>query len=335
MIKIFLNKLPLLSAILLYILLYFLRWQQGGWEPKLDLFPTARFALGQRISHLLPSPQSELLSGILLGEKKNLPGHLRLALRDTSTLHMVVVSGQNLTLLAGLIMTLAGFVKRRTAILITLLSIIGYTLLTGAQIPVLRAAIMAAFAYLAQVSGRQKEGVWVLIVVAALLLLINPLWILDLSFQLSFFATAGVVMVAPILLRYLKNMPLIGQDLAVTTGAQLMVMPIIIQNFHQLSIVGIAANLLIAWTIPFIMILGGITLLVSFFSQLLAQILALAVGALLSYFIYIVQFFSSLPFAWEYVGEKIWIVWAGYYLILAGILITVKRIEDRKGRDML
>lgn len=315
--------LPIVLAILLYILIYFLRWQQGGWELQLDLFPDLRQALDERISHLLPSPQSELLSGILLGEKKNLPGPLRLALRDTSTLHMVVVSGQNLTLLAGLIMTLAGLLKRRVAISITLLSIIGYTILTGAQIPVLRAAIMAACAYLAQLSGRQKEGAWVLIVVAALLLLINPLWIADLSFQLSFLATAGVVIVAPILLNYFK-LPLIGQDLAVTTGAQLMVMPIIIQNFHQLSLVGIVANLLTAWTIPFIMILGSITLLVSFFSQLLAQILAIAVGVLLTYFIYIVQFFSSLPFAWEYVGEKIWIVWVGYYLVLAGILIAIK-----------
>lgn len=326
-------KLPFLLAIFLYILIYLVRWQQGGWEPKLDLFPGFRSELDKRISHLLPSPQSELLSGILLGEKKNLPVNLKLALRDTSTLHMVVVSGQNLTLLAGVLMNLAGLLRRKVAISITLLAIIGYTLLTGAQIPVLRAAIMAALTFLAQFFGRQKDAVWVLIVVAALLLLINPLWILDLSFQLSFLATAGVVIAAPILLNYFK-LPLIGQDLAVTTGAQLMVMPIIIQNFHQLSLVGIVANLLTAWTIPFIMILGSITVLVSFFSQLLAQILAYALGALLTYFIYIVEFFSSLPFAWEYVGEKIWIVWVGYYLILAGILIAIKK-EIRENLNML
>ena len=315
--------LPVILAILLYILIYFLRWQQGGWEIELDLFPNFREDLDHRISQLLPSPQAELLSGIVLGNKKDLPISLKLALRDTSTLHIVVVSGQNLTLLAGVFMNLAGLLNRKLAIFITLIAICGYIILTGAQIPVLRAAIMAFFAYSAQIFGRQKDGVWVLIITALLLLLINPAWILDLSFQLSFLATTGVVIVAPIFLKYLKSIPLIGQDLAVTTGAQLMIMPVIIQNFHQLSLAGVAANLLVLWTIPFMMILGSVTLLVSSISYLLAQILALALSALLTYFIYVVSFFASLPFAWEYVGEQMWIVWVGYYMILAGVLFML------------
>ena len=90
---------PLVLVIVLYALIYFLRFQQampagrqGGWEPKLDLFPQVRSSLDQRITQFLPSPQAELLSGILLGNQRDLPYDLRLALRDTSTLHIVVVS---------------------------------------------------------------------------------------------------------------------------------------------------------------------------------------------------------------------------------------------------
>ena len=50
----------------------------------------------------------------------------------------------------------------------------------------------------------------------------------------------------------------------------------------------------------------------------------------LTYFIYMVKFFASLPFAWEYVGEQIWIVWVGYYLLLAGVLIMLSLKNDKK-----
>ena len=313
--------LPIFLAVVLYLLIFFIRYQQGGWDLKSDLFRPQREYLDQRISQLLPSPQSALLSGILLGQNKSLPGQLRLALRDTSTLHIVVASGQNLSMVAGFFLSLAGLVKRKHAIILSLFAVVAYTLLSGVQVPVLRAAIMFSLASLAQIFGRQREGWWVLMLTAALMLLINPKWITDLSFQLSFMATFGVVVVAPILLRYLKVLPIIGQDLAVTLSAQLMVTPVIVQTFHQISLVSLAANALVLWTIPFIMILGGFMIIFSLVWGGIAWIFGLLASVMLTYFIYIVQFFASLSFAWEYLGEQIWVVWVGYYLVLAGILI--------------
>lgn len=318
------TKIPLILAIFLYILIYMLRWEQGGWDVKSDFFKEQRVSLDKRVGQLLPSPQAELLSGILLGQNKNLPGKLKLALRDTSTLHIVVASGQNLSIVAGFFLALSGLIKKKNAIILSLLVSIGYTLLTGLQVPILRASIMFGLASLAQLSGRAKEGWWVLIVTAALMLLVNPRWITDLSFQLSFLATFGVIVVAPILGTYLGKLPwLISQDLAVTTGAQLMVIPVIAQNFHQLSLVSIFANLIVGWTVPFIMILGGVMIAVSLIWSGLAWVIGLAASVLLTYFIYIVQFFASLPFAWEYVGEQVWIVWVGYYLILLSVMLSL------------
>lgn len=321
------RNLPLVLSVILYLLLFWLRFQQGGWEPKFDIFPQIRQTLDHKIGQFLPSPQAQLLSGILLGQKKSLPPQFHLALRDTSTLHIVVVSGQNLSMVAGFFLTLSGLIKRRLAIALAFLAIIFYTLLTGAQVPVLRAAIMVSLSFLAQIFGRQNDSFWVLIMTAAIMLLVNPKWILDLSFQLSFMATMGLVVISPVLNRYLKSIPLLGQDLAVTLGAQVMVTPIILQNFHQLSLVSVFTNVMVGWTVPFIMILGALLVIVSVISQFLGQIMALVVGVFLTYFVYIVQFFSLLPFAWEYVGEKIWVVWVGYYLILAGILIAINKLS--------
>lgn len=321
------NKLPLLLAGILYLLIFIARYQQVDqkyWEPKLDLFISLRSSLDTRIESLLPSPQAELLSGILLGQNKNLPTDLKLALRDTSTLHIVVASGQNLSLVAGFFLALAGLIKRRTALILGLVAAIFYTLLSGMQIPIIRALIMFGLACLAQITGRQKDGVWVLLITAGLMLLVNPSWVTSLSFQLSFLATLGVIAVAPVLLKYFKSLPLLGQDLAVTLGAQLMVMPVIIQNFHQLSLVGIFANLLIGWTIPFIMVFGSLMLLLGFMD--------IFTNVLLSYFIYIVKFFASLPFAWEYIGEQAWVIWLGYYMLVASVVVLLNNAKTTTGK---
>lgn len=331
------SKLSLILALLLYILIFFLRYQQGGWDIrqaccfaiKWDVLRSQRQALDQKIATLLPSPQAELLSGILLGQNTDLPGHLKLALRDTSTLHIVVASGQNLNMTAGFFLALSGLIKRKNALLLSLVAAVGYTILSGMQIPVIRALIMFSLASLAQVFGRQRDGIWVLSVTAGLMLLINPSWITSLSFQLSFLATLGVIWAAPVLLKYLKDWPLIGQDLAVAIGAQLMVMPIIAQNFHQLSLVGVLVNLLIGWTISFIMILGSVMLFLNLLWTPLAQLASIAVSALLTYFIYIVEAFATLPFAWEYVGEQVWIVWAGYYMIVGGVVLGMSKLKNQ------
>lgn len=313
-------KIPILLTIILYLLIFFLRFQQPAFEPKIDLFSTLRANLDKQIQSSLPSPQAELLSGILLGQNKTLPGHLKLALRDTSTLHIVVASGQNLSLVGGFFLNLAGFIKRRHAILLSLLAAILYTLLTGMQVPILRAAIMFSFASLAQFFGRERDGAWVLLITVCLMLLINPGWITNISFQLSVLATFGVIVVAPILLKHLDKLPIIGQDLAVSLAASIMVTPVIAENFHQLSIVGLITNVLVLWTVSFIMIGGAIMLLAGMVWGVLGSVIGLAVNVLLTYFIYIVQFFASLSFAWEYIGEQGWIVWIGYYLLVAGLV---------------
>lgn len=312
------TKLPFFIAAVLYILLYFVRWQQPELKIQTEIFKEQRKFLTEQVKKNLPSPQAELLSGIVLGVKQDLPYELKFALRDTSTLHIVVASGQNLTILAGLIMHLSGLIKRKTAIILTLLVIVAYTLLTGAQIPILRAALMFGLASLAQSFGRQNDGLRVLIMVAGLFLLINPRWILDLSFQLSFLASFGVIVVAPIFEKSLHFLPnIIKENLAVTLGAQLMVTPIIASNFHQLSLISLFTNVLVLWIIPYIMGMGFIFLFI--------PPLAGPLYIMLTYFIYIVQFFASLPFAWEYVGEQIWLVWVGYYLLVAGTLLALRK----------
>lgn len=301
-------------------------------DPELEeieyKFESTRWYLSERVDYLLPQPQAGLLAGMVLGVKTSLPPEFKKALRETSTLHIVVVSGQNLTLLSGFIMSLAYFFGRKKTLILTLFIITFYAILTGLQIPVLRAAFMVLLASLAQFFNREGQTFWILVVTALFMLIYNPTWLASISFQLSFLATIGVVVVAPEIIKRLKFIPdLLRQDLGVTVAAQLMVLPIIASNFHQVSVSGILVNSLILWTVPIIMISGAISLIGALINEFLGEVLVLIPGVFLTYFIYIVSAFDQ---KWSsfYIGNVNFLVWIGYYLLILGVFLYLKQINN-------
>ncbi len=280
------------------------------------------------IKQSLPYPQSALLSGIVLGDGNQIPFSLKQDLKTTSTIHIAVVSGQNLTILAGFILGLVGFLGRRKTIILTIFVILIYSLLTGLEVPVVRAAIMAILAYMAQILGKERTGWWVLLLTAGLMLIYNPNWLVDISFQLSFLATLGIVAVAPILTSYLAIVPqILRQDLAATLSAQVLVLPILAFNFYQVSLVGMLANLFVLWTVPIIMVGGLLGLIFGIINPVLGKIVDFLPSVLLTYFIDLVKFFAKWPGAVVIVGDTAIIIWVGYYLLVgAGIwMLALKK----------
>lgn len=329
---------PYILALVLFILLFLLRVHQvGGLRPasfsqspeQSNSLENFGLYLSDRSQDILPEPQASLLSGMLLGVKKNLPKDFNQALVNTSTIHIVVVSGENLSLVAGFIMFLVPFLGRKKTIGLALLVIILYSAMTGFQVPVIRAALMVGLSFLAQLLGRDRDGPWVLSLTGALMLLFNPNWLFSISFQLSFLATFGVIVVAPELVKRLRALPgVIRQDLGVSLSAQILTMPIIAFNFHQISLVGILANMLVLWTVSLIMIFGALALVGALVSLTLGSLLAFVPGVFLNYFVYIIYFFNNLPFASLSIGDTSVIFWAGYYIFLSGVFLQL-----RKGRS--
>lgn len=335
-------KLALLT-IILWILLFALRIIQIGGidptyrEPPNDLLKPFQENLVSKIDQILPYPQSALLSGILLGSQERLPFNFKNQLKDTSTIHMVVVSGQNLSILAGFLMGLVYLIGRRKTIFITLLAVLFYSLLTGFQVPVIRAAIMVFLASLAQILGKEGRGGWILVITAGAMLLYNPNWLLNISFQLSFAATFGVMVVAPLIASKITTVPhIIREDLATTFSAQMLVLPILAYNFQQVSLAGVLSNLLILWTIPIVMVAGFITLGIGLVNTFLGQVVGLLPGILLTYFINVVQIFAMIPGVSMRVGESSVMFWLGYYLLIgAGIWILYKKFKNKTSEIQL
>ena len=189
------KKLVIILIALFFIIFLFRIYQNGGLDQEKGtnedlqtlalLFKPLQESLSDNINQLLPQPQAALLDGMLLGVKSSLPKDFNDNLKSTSTIHIVVVSGQNLSMLIGFVMSLASIFGRRKTIVLSFFLTIFYCLLTGLQIPAIRAAIMVSFSGLAQLIGREKESFWILLITVSLMLIYDPNWLLSISFQLS------------------------------------------------------------------------------------------------------------------------------------------------------
>lgn len=324
-----------LKLLLIFLILIFgLRVEQNGGvgkyqqDPELEAieikFEPIRDLLSKQSSYLLPQPQAALLSGMVVGDKSTLTKYFNNALKRTSTIHIVVVSGQNLTLLAGFILGFAKFFGRKKTLVVALVAISFYAILTGLQLPVIRAAIMVGIVFIAQLFNREANSFFVLIFTGLVMLIFDPNLLTSVSFQLSFLATIGVVVVSPEITKRLNLPDVIKQDLAVSIAAQALTLPVIAFNFHQASLIGVLTNSLVLWTVPIIMISGAIVLIFSFLNLALAQLLALIPGIFLTYFVYIVEF-SNQNWAAMYVPKTNPLVWIGYYLIIVGLFMLLKQ----------
>lgn len=160
------------------------------------LFQLKNYAL-TTIYRIFPDPEASLLAGILLGGDNGLPRDLQQAFKDTGTAHIIAISGFNISIIASLFLSLFGraFGKRRGAVFAGI-GILSYTLLVGADAAVVRAAFMGIAALLARHFGRQQDALNTLFGVAAAMNLIHPYYVQDVGFQLSFFATLGLILYA-------------------------------------------------------------------------------------------------------------------------------------------
>ena len=147
------------------------------------------------VNHVLPEPHAGLLNGILFGTKATLSKELYNALIRTGTLHIVALSGMNITIIALIMRSiLLPFVSRRVASFLTILGIILFVWFVGASPSVVRAAIMGSISLLAIALGRQAWSLLSWVLALGIMLVIKPSWIGDISFQLSALATIGIIL---------------------------------------------------------------------------------------------------------------------------------------------
>ncbi|MEX1193740.1 MAG: DNA internalization-related competence protein ComEC/Rec2 [Dehalococcoidia bacterium] len=298
-------------------------------ETVIDL----RGSLTNRLDDTLPEPQASLASGVLLGGRSSIPADLRDAMNVTGTSHLVAVSGQNVSLLAGLIIAgLAWIIGRRPAALLALVTIAGYAMLVGAQASVVRAAIMGAIYVMSIAVGRQNTAPVALLLAAAGMTALDPQVVHDVGFQLSFAATIGlmtlgrelatraVTLVAhwPALARSPIVRPLIESG-AVSLSAILVTLPITAVTFGRISLVALPANIFAVPAFVAVAFTSALALLASGLPG--GEALAWLAWLPATYMTWVIELFDRLPAASIALGGIEWWMVAPCYTALAAATV--------------
>jgi ComEC/Rec2-related protein len=292
------------------------------------LVNTYRITLGE--------PQASLLSGIVLGKGEKMPGSLYQALVKSGTVHVVAASGFNVTLVARAVMSLLLLIApRRVAVCLALLAIGGYVVLAGAGPAVFRAGLMGMLVFVATALGRDYMALWGLFSSSVFMLLLWPWLWFDVSFQLSVSATAGLLLIAPLLFSSQRASKSSGSmskmlmtDLRSTLAATLTTLPIVTIVFGRFSLISPITNVLVLWLVPPLMVGGSLLAFAGLLCPPLAYILAWFMWPLLSVFIGIVQVSGS--WAYASVGiERInwWLGW-GWWVFLSAWVFYRRKQEN-------
>lgn len=215
--------------------------EEAGWRDKLELL---NLRLCRRLEQGAGGEAGAVLGGMLLGGSSRLDDETREVFTANGLAHLLSVSGTHLVLLASLLSALLRPLPLKWRRLLLTLLLCVYAILCGGRPPVLRALLMSTVVLF---GGAGAERGRLLCLTAIVLLLFKPLWLLDIGFQLSFGAAAGLLWLLPSCQRCLPaRLPaVISEGAAVTLAAQLGVLPFIVGYFHQLSVISLVSNIVL------------------------------------------------------------------------------------------
>ncbi len=224
------------------------------------------------IDTIFPAPEASLVKGILLGDDDDIPEDLSENFRRSGTSHLIAISGFNIAIVANLITLLfAGLFGKWKGALGAMAAIAVYTILVGANPPVVRAAIMGSIGIVGTLIGRRSGGINALFLTSGLMLLFNPFLLWSISFQLSAGATLGLVLYASPIQKWVEEIisrwsqepaakkagKYLSEYVFFTIAAQIPILPILLHYFHQVPMATLVANPLVLPIQPPLMILSA------------------------------------------------------------------------------
>ena len=301
---------------------------QGEGNPVIGALLSLKHLMLSGIQASVPEPESALLAGLLLGEKQSLGVPITDAFRKAGVIHIIVLSGYNVSLVVNAILFVAlSFLKREYALSIASISILAFAIMTGASETTIRASAMALIVLLAKYLNRPADGIRILLMVAAGMALWSPYLVLyDLSYQLSILATLGLILFSdPIAKKLTHVSETLGfrEILATTLGTQFTVLPILVISVGQISLISILTNILVLQAVPLAMLTGFAASLVALISAGLAFPFSAIAYAILHYIIAVSVWFGSLPFSaiqirpeWMWTAMTIVVALYGVFAIL-------------------
>ncbi|MEK7186856.1 MAG: ComEC/Rec2 family competence protein, partial [Patescibacteria group bacterium] len=300
----------------------------GNWL-KSSLYGIKRSFVG-KIKEILSEPEASLLSGLIVSGKDAMPAGILEEFRRAGVVHIVVLSGFNITIIADFIRKFfektfsrihsLGQLGPRLAAGISVFGIIAFILMTGAEPTVMRAGLMVLAVVAGKIFGRTYSASRALLAAAFLMILQNPkILVFDRSFQLSFLATLALIHVAPIAEKYLRWVTEkwgMRTLVATTIATQIVVLPFLVYAMGNFSVVSLPANILVLPIIPATMLLGFLAGIVAYANAYIALPISFLAHILLSWILGVSSFLGNLPLASVSVHSfSIWVMFFVYGLL--------------------
>lgn len=277
--------------------------------------------LEDTIKTLIPGMKGSLSSGILLGDKQ-ITKENRDAFVTTGTTHIIALSGYNVSIVSNFFRELFSFLPLVGALCMGGLAIVIFLIMTGLQSSAVRAGIMACIILFAKAKGREAHIGIVILLAGVVMTIVNPYTLFyDVSAQLSFIATLGIVYFAPTVAHWFTKVPekKIGLPLREmiggTIGTQLFVLPFILWKTGTLSVVSPLTNILIMPFVPYLMACTAIVACVSLLYMPLAVPFAFVASIIAGLILGIIKISAQIPYA-AFTFSVPWWAMAGMYTFL-------------------
>jgi competence protein ComEC len=304
-----------------------------------------RHRLEQLIDGTFAPEHAGLLRSFLLGQRTNLDERLKRAFVETGTIHLLVVSGFNVGLVAWLLEFGLRWIgcSLRPRLLISGLCLLGYCVLTGMQAPVLRATVMGWVILGAMWLDRFMSWPNALAAAALVILWMNPLQLFDPGFQLSFGAVASLLIFTPRLHGWIASLlptavPWLSRYVALlvasTCAVWIGLWPLLAWYFHLVAPISLVANLLLVPLVSVLVSVGNVVLLGGVVAAPLVEWFGGSLTALLDWIVACVSWCHRVPGGWWVVGHPSWWLIAGSYGLVA-ISLGRRRLRLSHGRLLI
>lgn len=297
-------------------------------------------SLKNKAYQILPEKIASLFIGIVFGDRSMIDEETVQNFNASSLSHILAVSGMHFTfLISGVIILLKDFLGRKKTYILGIVVILLYMVITGFSASIFRAGIMGILMLISKLIYR-KNDIWTSISISLLFMIIyNPFLIFDIGLQLSYCAMIGILFFQKMIYKYLIKKILkikklryhpqkwimtfiskILEYISVTISAQILILPIMIYNFHSISVYFLFSNLLASFITEPLFIISWIFL----FWIIICMPVAKFISILIIFFYKLLILFSKLgqlPYAQILVERPYLFFTIIYFLVLTLILI--------------
>lgn len=287
----------------------------------------------------IKSPMLEILGGIIFGDDAVNPDEeTKETFINSGIFHILAASGMNVTLIFGIWFFFARTLRLnyRFSIITGMFLILFYTCMTGFGPPIIRATLMLTLILLGKLIDRATSTMSLLFLVAFIMLLVNPLMLFDIGFQLSFIVTFALILTAPLLVLNFKYKIVnycLGACL-VPIIAQFFAAPLQMFYFNTFTAYSVFANIAIIPVLSIVSFIGFISSIIALIPSIAVKtcyVADLILNPLLVYIVKVADLFSSLPYSIVYLKKPMIIQLVLYFFIVVAIICAFRqKVKSKK-----